>query len=473
MQRRDFISLALGGAAVAGSGAMVSCSGDGEHGSGLQAFRSLETVYDANGKRKIPWQNWSGYLHSYPDKRITPSDEAELAQILQTAASPIRPAGASHSFTPLVPTDGSLLSLRKFSGMSSYDPKAMTATFGAGTRIGSVGAPLDAVGQALPNMPDIDEQTLAGAMATATHGSGHSLPALHGQVESLRLVAVNGEVIDCSNTRNSEVFNAALVSMGSLGVVTQYTLKNMASYKLKRKTWIAPFDEFVDGFADMVKQYHSLEFYYIPYCDYVLAVGMTMTDDPVSPRTEDGDNDAVMELKLLRDSLGWWPGLRRWVANRAVKSETLQENVDTWYKIYPSERAVRFNEMEYHLPREAMAEALRRVRQTIEGNNLPIFFPVEVRAVAQDDAWLSPFYQRESCSIAAHRIFSEDPMDYFPLIEPIYQDYEGRPHWAKMNTMTKETFAARYPRWQDFSQVRAQLDPQGKMLNPYLKSLFL
>ena len=467
MDRRRFIQMALAGSAAATAGSLSGCDKDGP-----VAVPAPPTRYTEDGKRMIPWRNWSGYLHAFPKEKFAPADEQELQDFLRTAPTPIRPAGSSHSFSPLLPTDGSMISLRRFTGMLDHDPKALTATFAAGTQLGAMGDPLHELGQAMPNMPDIDEQTLAGSMATATHGSGAKLPALHANVQGLRLVTPNGEVIDCSRDKNTDVFKAAQVSLGALGVVTRYTLDNVPTYRLKRRTWAAPLDELLDSYDELAAKHHSFEMYYIPYADIGLAIGLSETDEDVDPRTEDPDNDGLMELKKLRDTLGWWPGLRRWVANRAIAGEPMQENVDYWHRIYPSDRAVRFNEMEYHLPRESMADTVRKIRHTIESNNIPIFFPIEIRYVAKDDAWLSPFYQRESCSIAVHRVYSEDPKDYFAAIEPIYQPLDGRPHWGKMNTLSADRLAALYPKWNDFKRVRQELDPQGKMLNPYLQSLF-
>ena len=196
------------------------------------------------------------------------------------------------------------------------------------------------------------------------------------------------------------------------------------------------------------------------------------SDEPVSPRGEDTDNDSVRDLQKLRDYTAWWPGLRRKLVSSVAAMTEPTESVDWWWNIYPSDRAVRFNEMEYHLPREAIVPALRKVREIAETQHPDVFFPVEVRVVQEDDAWLSPFYKRPSASLATHRYYEEDFLPYFKSIEPIYQPMEGRPHWGKLHTLDAATLAARYPRWKDFNDIRQSLDPKGVMLNDHLRKVF-
>lgn len=467
MKRREFLAASLAATAS------IPLAGCDDHGASKMP-RPPAAVPGADGKMRIPWQNWSGYQSCLPAARATPESEDELAQLLRTAKGPIRPVGASHSFTPLIPADGAtLVSLRHFEGLISHDATALTATFGAGTRLGQVGEALEEIGQALQNMPDIDEQTLAGAIGTATHGTGEGLGALHSCVTALRLVTPAGEVLDCSRVLNAEIFDAARVSLGSLGVITQITLQNVATHQLKRRVWMEPVDALIERFDELAAKHHSFEMYFLPFCDQGVAISIDPTGEPVRPRTAEQDNDAVMQLKALRDYAAWWPGLRRYLLRKATENYQPEEAVDVWHKIFPSDRAVRFNEMEYHLPREHLLPTLKKVRERVEQHHPEEFFPVEVRVVKGDDAWLSPFYGHQtSGSIAVHRYHLEDPLPYFADIEALYTSLGGRPHWGKMNTLDAAAFAQRYPRWQDFLRVRSQLDPAGKMLNPYLKKVF-
>jgi FAD-linked oxidoreductase len=466
MKRREFLASSLG---LAIAGGLAGCD---DHGAAKLPQPPAAAV-GPDGKRLIPWQNWSGYQHCLPAARLAPASTDELADFLRKTQGPVRPAGAGHSFTPLIPTDGTIVSLRNFEGLISHDAARLTATVGAGTRLGQIGEPLHKIGQALPNMPDIDAQSLAGAIATGTHGTGQGLGALHSYVTALKLVTPGGDVLTCSREQNPQIFDAARVSIGSLGVITEFTLQNVPTHNLKRRVWLEPVDTLIERFDELAATNHSFEMYFIPFCDFGAAIAINPSDEPLKPRGPDQDNDVAMQMKMLRDVLEWWPGGRRWLLNNLTSDYQPEEAVDVWYRIFPSSRAVRFNEMEYHLPREQLIPTLKQVRARLEASHREIFFPIEVRVVRGDDAWLSPFHGHEkSASIAVHHYYLEDPLPYFNDIEPLYQAIGGRPHWGKMNTLEASVFAQRYPRWRDFLDVRAALDPTGKMLNPYLKKVF-
>ncbi|MGH8481455.1 MAG: D-arabinono-1,4-lactone oxidase, partial [Nevskiaceae bacterium] len=338
--------------------------------------------------------------------------------------------------------------------------------------LGDLGEPLAAAGQALFNMPDIDEQSLAGAMATATHGTGQKLGALHSYLIALTLVTPRGEVIECSRERHREVFDAARVSLGALGIVTRVTLRNLPSHVLKRRVWLEPLEQLLERFDELAARHHSFEMYLIPFCSQAVGIAIDPTTDPVRPRGAGQDNDAILDMKRLRDWTAWWPGLRRRLMDAATQRFQPEEAVDVWYRMFPSSRTVRFNEMEYHLPREALLPAVRKVRDVLESRHPEVFFPIEVRVVKGDDAWLSPFAGHEtSGSIAVHHHHLEDPLPYFADVEPLYRPLGGRPHWGKMHTLGAADLAALYPRWKDFQRVRRELDPEGRMLNSHLKQV--
>src|SRR5690554_5075034 len=432
---------------------------------------SLTSAF-AQERRVIPWKNWSGGQSCTPAMRAAPASEAELMDIIRTAPSPIRAVGAGHSFSPLVPTDGTILSLDRLSGVLSHDSASHRATIRAGTRLGALAGELAERGLALDNMPDINKQTLAGAIATATHGTGAELPSLSDFVTGLRLVTASGETVECSATRNADIFQAARVSLGALGIVTEVTMQARPLYKLKRRTWIEPIEDMLEAAPERRKTHRNFEFYYVPFSGMAIGITNDETDDPETPEPVNEDDEGLMQLKMLQEWLGWAPSTRRWLIQTIMSGIEPEERVDFSHKTLATERNVRFNEMEYHLPREAGPKALAEIIETLESNNVEVFFPIEYRTTAADTSWLSPFHERESCSIAIHRYHEEDYKPYFNLIEPIFRKYEGRPHWGKISTLKADDFAALYPKWDDFLKARAALDPQGKFLNPYLRSVF-
>lgn len=422
--------------------------------------------------RRLPWRNWSGSQQCLPTARLAPASVAELQEIMASSSGVVRPVGAGHSFTPLVPTDGSIVSLSRLSGVVDHDPQNLQATLWAGTRLGDIGAPLEQVGQALVNMPDIDEQALAGCLATATHGTGTDIGCMSTFIEGLQLVDARGNLLDCDRGNNPELFQAARVSLGALGIITQVRLQNVAPYRLRRETVWREFEEILEIAESEAERHRNYEFYYIPFSGMGFTDAHDITDEPIGSTDRIDGNEGARDLKLARDWLEWSPRLRELVLGSYMRTLDDELTVENSWKNFASERNVRFNEMEYHLPREHGMTALREIRTALESQHPEVFFPIEVRFVKGDDIWLSPFYQRDSCSIAVHRYFEEDFQPYFKTIEPIFRKYQGRPHWGKLNTLQRQDFRTLYPRWDDFVAVRQSVDPRGRFLNPYLASLF-
>ncbi|WP_299979842.1 D-arabinono-1,4-lactone oxidase [uncultured Pseudoteredinibacter sp.] len=461
--RRQFLSALVATATTAAVNPTISLAASATSGPGSAT---------AKKKRRIPWRNWSGSQECFPAARKAPSTVAELQDLVTAASGIVRPVGAGHSFMPLVPTDDTIISLSRLAGVIEHDEQSNTALIWSGTRLGDIGAPLAERGQALINMPDIDEQSLAGAISTATHGTGAGLGCMSSYVEGLQLLTANGELIDCSAENNADIFKAAQVGLGSLGIVTQIRMRNEPLYRLRRETEWMPIEDILAQVDQLADNNRNFEFYYIPFS------GMGFTDvhnitDEESSRTEELDqNDGANTLKSVRDWLAWSPKIRELILSSYMSSLDKEVVVANSWENYAKERNVRFNEMEYHLPRENLVAAFKEIRTEVESNFPEVFFPFEVRVVKSDDIWLSPFSGRESCSIAVHRFFQEDFKPLYGAVEPILKKYGGRPHWGKLNTLSGADLAQLYPRWNDFKALRQQLDPQGKFLNPYLKGVF-
>lgn len=423
-----------------------------------------------NADGKLLWRNWSGVQHAYPAARLAPKDEGELALALKTAPAPIRPVGAGHSFTALAPTTGALVSLDAMSGIVGWEGDA--AIVRTGTRLGALGPLLAEKGRALPNLPDINKQSLGGALGTATHGTGARIPALHGDVTGLRLITPSGRVIDADATNNPEVFQAARVSLGSLGVISQVRIRTSANRRLRRRVWLEPLDEALANAEARWAQHRNFEFYAVPFTGLAANISHDETDDPALPRGPDQDTEFLEALKGLRNLLGFATPVRKAAAKALLSTAKPETAVDEGWKLLSTERPVRFNEMEFHLPVENQLKALAEVVRTIEKERPDVFFPIEARRIASDDAWLSPFQGGPRGSVAVHAYYRDDFSFLYSLIEPIFRRYDGRPHWGKLHTLRGQQLQAIYPRWKDFLAVRQELDPEGRMLNPYLKGLF-
>lgn len=461
VNRRQFIGM------TAATGAGVFLPACSKQSSGIPAA----PMQDAKGH--YIWQNWSGIEHAYPSQRLAPATTEELKQILATATTPIRAVGAGHSFNGQCTTDGTLLTLDNFAGLVSADKATTTAVVRAGTRLQQLGKLLEDVGQDMVNIPDVNKQTLAGAISTGTHGSGHSLPALHGRVQSFKLMTVAGQELNCSLTENTDVFHAALVGLGSFGLVTEYTLENWPLARTERQVTILSLEQMLAEWPQQYALHRNAEFFYLPFTGFAVRVLHNSTDKAATPRGPDKDMDSLMDLKKLRDYLSWSPALRKRVANMVADNHGTEYAVDYAWKLLASERSVRFHEMEYHLPLDAQLPALKEVIQAIETQRPDVFFPIEARVIQGDDkAWLSPFYQRDTGSIAVHAYYEDDYQFLYDLVEPILKRHGGRPHWGKLHSLGDKDFAVLYPQWQAVKAVRQRLDPEGKLLNPYLKKIW-
>ncbi len=419
---------------------------------------------------KVLWRNWSGIQYDYPAQRLAPKTEADLAAMMKTAIAPIRPVGAGHSFTALSPTSGALVTLDAMSGIERWDGDSPTVW--AGTRLGALGPALAAHGRAMANLPDINKQSLGGALGTATHGTGAGLTAIHGDVTGLTLVTADGRVIDADATKRDDVFQAARVSLGALGVITRARLDTVPNRRLRRRVWVEPFEEAVANAEARWKTHRNFELYAVPFTGLAANIAHDETDDPAQARGPDQDTVLLEMLKSLRNLLGFSTSLRKAAARALLAGTEAETAVDEGWKLLSTERPVRFNEMEYHLPAEVQLKALREVMAVIEAERPDVFFPIEARRVAPDDAWLSPFQGGERGSIAIHAHYRDDYRLLFERIEPIFLRHGGRPHWGKLHSLKGAQLAALYPRWSDFLAVRQALDPDQRMLNPYLKSLF-
>lgn len=418
------------------------------------------------------WSNWSGFVVASPKSIATPADAGELAELVRSAPGPLRVAGAGHSFTPLVQSDGTIVSLQKIEGLVSHEPAANRARVGAGTRLGALMHILQGIGQALPNMGDIDKQAIGGALGTATHGSGPTLGAYHTQLEAVQLVDGRGKLREYSRANDTDMINATGVALGAFGILTEVTMNNIAAYRLRRRKWVLPIGDMLRDFEKMMAAHRSAEFYYIPFSGYAQFIASDLSDAQPTPRPTEDDEGGLATLRKLRTVLRRLPSLRRALIKGAVRKVPAEDYVQDWLNVYVSDRRTKFNEMEYHLPFEEGPKALAEIIALTEKHFPEVYFPMEVRSVAPDEFWLSPFHKRLTCSIAIHHDAANDPRPFMRAAEPIFRRYGGRPHWGKMHSLKAADFKKLYPRWDDALAVRRDIDPDNRFVSPYMAGLF-
>jgi FAD-linked oxidoreductase len=423
--------------------------------------------------KDLPWRNWAGNQGCRPFRRAAPIDEQALAELLGRDTGKVRPVGAGHSFSALVPSDDTLVACDLMNGVSSFDSESLEAEVWAGTRLHALGPALEARGQAMPNLPDIDYQTLGGAIATSTHGTGRDFGSLSSYVTALALVTPSGEIIECSRTQNSEIFDAARCSLGSLGVVSRMKLQNRTPFDLTESVSFQGLEEALGDVEDRRERHRHFELYVFPHLDAAMNIAIDEGRDD-SASTE-GAEFSIQEMREVYRMVGGVPWIGGALYEQLILSAadlSTQVRSGRSYQILANPRIERFREMEYTVPADAGPSCVREILDTIRSEAIPVVYPIEYRYVRSDDVWLSMFNQRDGCSISIHQFADEDHRAYFDVIERIFWKYEGRPHWGKLHSLTAPELEALYPRWKEFAEVRESLDPTGRFLNGHLQALF-
>jgi FAD-linked oxidoreductase len=425
------------------------------------------------------WQNWSGSVEATPARIEYPTTQAEIVRFVQQARASgrnVRVVGSGHSFTPLVQTDGVLLSLDNYTGITAVDPEKLQVTVRAGTKIRQLGDELFSYGLAQPNLGDIDVQSIAGAISTGTHGTGATLGNISTQVVGLTLVTGTGEVITCSESQNRDIFKAAQIGLGALGVITDVTLHCVPAYRLHYEWRKISLSDALDNYDNYRRRFRNFEFYWLPYTDACLAKFIRATEENSRPKNfYRRFNETVLEngvFWLLSEFCRRFPDRSASVARLVGKLISGGSDVQYSHRIYATTRLVKFQEMEYNLPVENFGAALREIDECIRRERFEVHFPLECRFTAADDIWLSPAHGRQSAYIAVHMYKGMEYQRYFAAVEAILRAHGGRPHWGKLHTLTAPDFAALYPCWEQFQSVRRTLDPDGVFLNSYLKTIF-
>ena len=421
-------------------------------------------------EQRQTWTNWSGYQQASPQQILKPQSLSELQDIVRQSDK-IRVVGAGHSFTPLVCTDATLLSLDHLSGVVSADEQNSIAEVWSGTRLFNLDQYLQPINQSLMQQGDIDQQSLAGAVSTGTHGTGADMQCISAYVQNFELLTASGELLQCSPTENAEIFQAGRVSLGSFGVLTKISMQDKPRYKLKEHVELCPLSEVVQHIQQWKTEHRHIEFFAFSHAEQVMLKTLDITEEDIQPRKESFPSEDTL-LTLCCELIRMFPSLNpklQKLLGVFVKPTTC---VDWSSRIFPTPRNTRFNEMEYQVPVELGISCLQEILTALQKSGQQTFFPIEFRFVKGDDIWLSPFYQRDSISISVHQYIKQNPKLLFDEIEPILQRYQGRPHWGKMHSLNAGQLRMLYPKWDDFMQLRERLDPEKKFLNPYLQQLF-
>lgn len=418
----------------------------------------------------VAWSNWSGSVVSTPARIERPKDEAELRRIVQQATK-VRLSGAGHSFMPLCDTENTLISMAEYPGTIEIAADRETAWVPAGWGLARLTAALWAEGLSLINQGDVNPQSLAGALATGTHGTGADLGSLSTAARGFEMMLADGSLIECGPEKHPELYEAQRLSLGLLGVVTRIQIAVVPAYYLEERIERRPLSEMATHWEALGAATRHFEFFVFPYADQVIFKSLHPVAGPVdSTRSTDIDEGPFqLALNVSRRMPRIIPPLQRLLTTLSGKPST--RSGPAW-QIFPADRSIRFEEMEYELPRANGLPVLMETLAYIRKRRLPIAFPLEFRMVAQDDIWMSPFNNGPAASISLHQYAPMEWRSLFPEIERVFQAGDGRPHWAKRHTLGPEDVRRLYPRTEDFLRVRQMVDPNGKFLNGNLAQMF-
>ncbi|MFG3295547.1 D-arabinono-1,4-lactone oxidase [Streptomyces sp. NPDC048179] len=430
----------------------------------------------ASGKSGT-WRNWGGNVTVRPAREVTPASVDELAAAVRQAAEDglkVKAVGSGHSFTSIAATDGVSIRPQLLTGIRNIDHQAMTVTVESGTPLKRLNVALAREGLSLTNMGDIMEQTVSGATSTGTHGTGRESASLAAQIKALELVTADGSVLTCSEKDNPEVFAAARVGLGALGIVTAITFAVEPLFLLAAREEPMPLDRVLAEFDQLRTENEHFEFYWFPHTGNTNTKRNNRSAGPAQPvsqlagwfEDEFLSNGVFHAAQLLGRAA---PAVVPTIARISSTALSARSYTDIPYKVFTSPRRVRFVEMEYAVPREALVDTLRELKAMVDRSGLRVNFPVEVRTAPADDIALSTASARDSAYVAVHMFRGTPYQAYFTAAERIFTAHEGRPHWGKVHTRDAEYFAEVYPRFGEFTALRDRLDPDRLFQNDYLR----
>jgi L-gulonolactone oxidase len=423
------------------------------------------------------WENWAGNQSCAPAEILRPFSRPQLQEMVSetsTAGRQVTVPGSGHSFTAAALTDEVMIDVGGLSGVIEADRSSGLVKVGGGTVLADLNRELDHLGLAMANLGDIDRQTIAGAISTGTHGTGARMPNLPAQVAAIDLLTADGEIHELNESETPDLLRAARIAVGSLGVITAVTLRTVPAFNLHRVDQPMPLNQALADFDQLTAANDHFEFFVFPYTDTALTICRNSTDRPPAPR---GRLQSYLGDVLIENGLGDLalrftgkiPAVIPKTARFSTRFMSQAERIDVSHRCFANYRTIRFNEMEYALPRESGPEALGRVLDLIRAESMPLAMPIECRVVPADDSLIGPVSGRDSTYIAVHQHSTLEWQPYFREIEKIFDSYGGRPHWGKHHFKDATTLAPLYPGWEKFAEIRDRLDPKRTFTNNHVR----
>lgn len=420
------------------------------------------------------WRNFGRNQACVPAAWHRPTTEDELVAIVRRAAAEgrtVKAVGAGHSYSAIACTDGHLVDLSGYDRILAADPATGVVTVQAGIPLWRLNEELAARGLAMEVLGDIAYQSIAGAVSTGTHGPGVRFANLSSRVLGARIIDGAGTVHECSAEHDPDLWLAARVGLGAVGLLSTVTLQAVPAFNLHAVEEARRIDDVLAELDDLVDGTDHFGMFWFPGSRTAVTKVSTRTQEPARPRPRLGawTNDVLVDNHLFGAACKVatrFPRAGRTIAAGAA-GKRRTEWTDRSDRVFATPRLVRVVEMEYSIPRAAFPEAFARLGRLVDDVGVPITVPVEIRWSAGDDAPLSHAHGRDSAYIAVHTYRGVPYDQYFQGVEAIMMSLEGRPHWGKLHFQSAETLAPRFPRWDAFQDVRRRMDPEGRFANPY------
>lgn len=429
--------------------------------------------------RPMKWRNWAGNQTANPERILAPRTETEVAEAVALAHSEgraLRVAGSGHSFTAAVVSNDLMMQIGALSGIRAIDRSSMTVSVGAGTTLSALNDMLHQEGLALPNLGDIAYQTVAGAISTSTHGTGVRLGGLAAQVRGMVIVDGRGERVVCDAGSNPDLLDVGRVSVGSLGVITEYTLSVVPSFLLNAVEEPMRVDSVLADLDRHVGENDHFEFFWVPHTGWALTKRNNRTEGPREPlpRVRGWFEKTFMENYAFGAVCAAGRIAPRAIPRlaKALPASGKRTYTDDSFRIFASPRLVKFYEMEQAIPIAALPDALNEIRAMVDRKGYMLNFPVEVRFTAGDDIPLSTASGRTSAYIAVHVFKGMEHEPFMRDVEEILRRHDARPHWGKIHFRESGELSGLYPRWSEFVAARNRLDPDRTFRNEYSTRVF-
>lgn len=425
--------------------------------------------------------NWMGTVRFTPAVIAAPCDEAEIASLVRDSTGPLRVGGARHSWSPLIATDATYLSLDNLASVLEVDAERGLVRVQAGIRLHALNTALAAAGLALPVLGSITQQSIAGATSTGTHGSSMTWGGLHTLVVGMRFVDGRGEIVALG--QGDPDLPGARLALGALGVLTELTLKVIPAFRLVEELELLPFEEAAASVEEIARSAEWCKLWWLPHTDRVLVFRYHR----VGPATDAPERTSLARWvdQTLVNACGFEAILRLGALLPALVPRISRLVLPLAF--HPWRRAGRSDQMlsiamppknfetESAIPLSVAGALLSNLRAGIGRERLAVNFMQELRFGPADDTWLGGAHGRDTCHFGAYisGAWAGDTRmrdRYYRLFWDLVRPHDPRPHWGK-ELEDPRGLLRRYPRGEDFRRLVAKHDPLVRFQNELLKKI--